>query len=349
MQRLEQEEKELSKKIKKQEAAEKLEKKAARKRKAQDKKKKSSECLSLPGEKISKVGPNSKSKVKNAKSNTSRALIKVNNKAPFPDVADMTSMLNVAEKHKKTDSSESDSDSTSASSSSSSSSSSSVQERRKKSKKKRSKAKKHTAGKLKSGISKKSHKVRIVRQELYPHQLLNYEFTNKEVAFKDLSFATLVAGEMEILSLDDISAEERQMRIALLKKLAYHSAYLDQETILDLYATFVGNIEKGAIGWGSQRALERLEQNMLLRSITKQKLGTKSPTKNSKKEKSIPKVIYCLDYNKNRCSEQESHEGKWNGQNCMKHHVCSRCLKLDGIKRNHPETDTDCPNRSKNQ
>lgn len=260
----------------------------------------------------------------------------------------MSVMLNVAEKSRKVNSSDSGTDSSTSSNSTDTSSSSSLSEdRRRREKKLKRKVKKQMEGKLKSGISKKSHKVRIVRQELYPHQLLNYEFTNKEVAFKDLTFAMLVAGEMEIIALDDVSQDEKDMRIELLKKLAYHSAYLEHDTLLDIYATFVGNIEKGVISWNSKRALERLEQNMLLRSINKQKNIAKVSPK--KEERALPKVVYCLDYNKGRCSEQDSHEGKWNGQVCLKNHICSRCLKADGSKRNHPETDKDCPSKNKMQ
>lgn len=347
LERLRQEEKELKRQLKKKEEEEKKEKKAARKRRAEEKRKEASKNFNSPEVRRTRVGEKKKGKVKS--STKSKALV-AHISSAMPNVDDMANLLNIAERSKRVSSTEGSSDSCSDSTTTTtSSSSSSSRKRKRRDKKTKRKAKKRTAGKLKSGINKKSHKVRIVRQELYPHQLLNFEFTNKELTFKDLTFPLLVAGEMEILGVSEISQEEKNARIEVLKKLAYHSAYLDIETILDIYATFVGNVEKGIMSWDSKRALERLEQTMLLRTISKQKNGQKSEGKLPKKDKYIPKVVYCLDYNKGRCSELDSHDGKWNGQACIKHHVCSRCLKYEGIKRAHPESDAECPNKSKTQ
>lgn len=176
--------------------------------------------------------------------------------------------------------------------------------------------------------------------------MLNFEFTSKELEFKDMTFPLLIAGEMEILARVDISKEERETRIKMIKTLAYHASYLEVDVLLDIYAMFIGSIEKGQLEWGSKRALERLEQSMILRTLSKQK-SSKQEARALKKEKNFPRVIYCLDYNKNRCSENDSHEGKFNGQTVVKHHVCSRCLHMDNVKRAHPEGDSDCPNKAK--
>lgn len=120
------------------------------------------------------------------------------------------------------------------------------------------------------------------------------------------------------------------------------------DTILDIYANFIGSVEKGQLKWGSKQALERLEQSMVLRAITKQRAKSDmKPQKKEKIEKQMPKVVYCLDYNRNRCAELDTHEGKFNSQSCLKHHMCARCLKIEGVKRSHPETDNECPNKNK--
>ena len=80
-----------------------------------------------------------------------------------------------------------------------------------------SKSKKKEKKKKKSGINaKSSDKVKFPQE--WPHTHLQYEHVNKQIKFQDLSFRLLIAGELEILSAEDLSTEERQGRLKLLKR-----------------------------------------------------------------------------------------------------------------------------------
>ena len=62
--------------------------------------------------------------------------------------------------------------------------------------------------KKKSGINaKSSDKVKFPQE--WPHAHLQYEHVNKQIKFQELSFRLLIAGELEILSAEDLSTEER--------------------------------------------------------------------------------------------------------------------------------------------
>ena len=102
------------------------------------------------------------------------------------------------------DSFDSDTDSSSSSSSSDDDSTDNDSKSKKNEKKK----------KKKSGINaKSSDKVKFPQE--WPHAHLQYEHVNKQIKFQELSFRLLIAGELEILSAEDISTEERQGRLKL--------------------------------------------------------------------------------------------------------------------------------------
>ena len=117
------------------------------------------------------------------------------------------------------DSFDSDTDSTCSSSSSSSDDDSTDND---------SKSKKKEKKKKKSGINaKSSDKVKFPQE--WPHAHLQYEHVNKQIKFQELSFRLLIAGELEILPAEDLSTEERQCRLKLLKKIVYYSSSYEFE------------------------------------------------------------------------------------------------------------------------
>lgn len=78
--------------------------------------------------------------------------------------------------------------------------------------------------------------------------------------------------------------------------------------------------------------------------------GQKATKERVKKELGIltsqgDRIVYCLEYNKNKCEKDGSHEGKFGGKDCIKHHCCKSCLLTDKEKRSHPDGDETCPNK----
>ena len=49
------------------------------------------------------------------------------------------------------------------------------------------------------------------------------------------------------------------------------------------------------------------------------------------------KKKYCADYNRGACNFNTSHEGKLNGVQMVKYHICRKCLYDEGVEKYHPE------------
>lgn len=247
-------------------------------------------------------------------------------------------------------------DSSTDSESSRNQSSSYSEEERRRSKKGKRKHKKRGKS-IRSGVKAKAHKIRLKTSELCAQAVLDEEHYPGTYSLEELSFDQLVAGELEICTLPDISKREKLARLKILKSLAYFSQTLNQSAILEVYKAVILKVEKGLFTW-SPELVAKTEQ-MLDRAVSKnnwkkekernkEHTEKEKPEKRVKKELGIPlkngdRIVYCADYNKNRCDKEPSHEGKFGGKDCVKHHVCRICLTNDKEKRYHPETDEKCP------
>lgn len=192
--------------------------------------------------------------------------------------------------------------------------------------------------------------------------VLDEEYCPGSHTLDNLSFEQLVAGELEICTMTDISKQEKNARLRILKLLAYYASILQQSTLIDVYKAVILKVEKGIFTWSSQ-IVEKAE-NMLDRSVSKNKVQkdqdslkehkttdrTEHNKDRNKKEPGIiikngEKIVYCADFNKNKCDKQNSHEGRFGGKDVIKAHVCRKCLVTDKEKQFHPETDDSCPNK----
>ena len=137
-----------------------------------------------------------------------------------------------------------------------------------------------------------------------------------------------------------IRSRERETRLKLLKRLAYHHEHLSEEEVLSQYSNFMGKIEKGVFHWGSDDDLRTFDHQLLYAiSIDARKRGGKRVVKSGTKDKFDNRKKYCLDFNRGNCKITESHEGKLHGQQVFKLHICRRCLVEDGIEAKHPEVE----------
>lgn len=222
---------------------------------------------------------------------------------------------------------------------------------------------KHKKGKpIKSGVKAKAHKIRLKTSELCAQAMLDEEYCPGTHTLDSLSFDKLVAGELEICTRKGILKNEKTARLKILKLLAYYAHWLSQSTLIDVYKAIILKIEKGIFSWSSE-VVEKAE-NMLDRSVSKNKIHKEGdPQKDHKNLERLDKtkdklkkepgiqlkngdrIIYCADFNRNKCDKQSSHEGTFGGKEVTKFHVCKTCLTTDKEKRFHPENDDNCPNK----
>lgn len=253
--------------------------------------------------------------------------------------------------------SSSDSYTSSGSSTSTDSSVSEAEYKRRAHRKKSRKGKKRGKS-IKSGVKAKAHKIRLKTSELCAQAVLDEEHYPGNYELDELSFDQLVAGELEICTMTDISKQEKNSRLNILKLLAYFANSLPQSAILDVYKAVILKVEKGLFAWSSE--LVSKVESMLDRAVSRMRTskGTKSDSTNkengenakNKKELGIltkqgEKIIYCLDYNRGQCDKTSSHKGKFAGKEVVKQHVCKVCLATDKEQRSHKEGDEVCPNK----
>ena len=82
-----------------------------------------------------------------------------------------------------------------------------------------------------------------------------------------MNFKLLVAGELEILSAEDLRKEERQGRLRLLKKIVYYSSSYEFEGLRAYHAAWVRDIELGINKWSDDP--QEIETAILTKHLSK--------------------------------------------------------------------------------
>ena len=82
----------------------------------------------------------------------------------------------------------------------------------------------------------------------YAHEKLDSRHVQEKV-FDKLNCNMLVAGELEIASMSDISEEEKQARICIAKTLCYHHKYLKDQDLRSGYDFVLKKVEQGVFNW----------------------------------------------------------------------------------------------------
>ena len=179
----------------------------------------------------------------------------------------------------------------------------------------------------------------------------------KEKSFDDLEFNILIAGELELAALHNISSEERDARISIACTLCYHKKYLGDTDLHEGYDTVLKQVEQGKINWGDDlgsKLHEHLDYraNVIIRdrlaaqgSSHKQESGRIPNDKKTTVDSAKPdKVIYCLEYNLGTCPQHDHHKGRFGQKKVTKFHICRKCHK-DGDFKSHRDGDDNYPKK----
>ena len=204
--------------------------------------------------------------------------------------------------------------------------------------KKKKKHKKHK----KSGINAKASD-RVKNPQRWPHAHLQYEFVNRQVKFDDLDMKMFIAGEMEIISADDLSDSERKGRLNLLKKIVYYTNMYEFKGLKAFYAAWLGEIELGKKSWSDDP--QHIESAILSKYLLK-KPGFSSSSKKgilNKNDSSEDLTWFCSEYQRNKCKHKSGHLRVHNGKQRLASHICASCWLKDKKKLDHPECSSSCP------
>ena len=211
-------------------------------------------------------------------------------------------------------------------------------------------------GKLTSGKCVKPDESEIQRVVKFAHQKLDPTHV-KTREFDKLPFNLLIAGEIELIT-SDITSEEKEARLSIAKTLCYHKNYLCDEDLRDGYDEIMKSIERKQQDWNAALG-EHLHEILGYRAnvIVREKLNaaaeannggsfTKVENKKSadrrKDEEGSERIIYCQDYNSNKCPHPSHHEGRFAGNKVTKWHYCKKCL-VKGDRRTHRPMEDSCP------
>jgi hypothetical protein len=192
--------------------------------------------------------------------------------------------------------------------------------------------------KVKSGLEAKASRS-VIAPMIHPQSVLQLEYVNKELDFKELDFRLYVAGETEILSSDLISADEKKTRLWLLKKMAYYLGIYEWAALQNLYVACLRKIELGLATWSSLPELLPEMELPLLAGAVKQKKGKpQNPQKSrqfgqpfsKKSTKKDDRSFFCSAYNRGTCSFPESHVGEREGTN-LERALSNRRVPLEPV------------------
>lgn len=193
---------------------------------------------------------------------------------------------------------------------------------------------------MKSGINAKaSDKVKFPQE--WPHAHLQYEHVNKQIKFQELSFRLLIAGELEILSAEDLSTEERQGRLKLLKKIVYYSGSYEFEGLKAYYAAWLRDIELGLKKWSDDP--HEIESAILTKHVMKNKSSFTKKLTGQGQNQQTDRVWFCSLYQRNKCAHKSTHLLVIKGKQRMAAHICATCWQKDQKKLEHPECSSSCP------
>ena len=191
----------------------------------------------------------------------------------------------------------------------------------------------------------------VVNQVLWPQERLGPQYISLhsgKIQYKNLDFTLFCAGEMEILTSNEISENEKNARSQLFKDIIYNSLHYEWQAVLRLHAAILTEVENGMRCWGDETA--RLEQKILMPFAKK----TVSSVKTGKGDKPTffkrpdeEKVWFCSAYNRNNCSYREPHLTKFNDKTYVVQHICATCYQKDKRKQFHREKSADCPHTEK--
>ena len=128
----------------------------------------------------------------------------------------------------------------------------------------------------------------------------------------------------------------------------YTASHQEWDTVLDLHAAVVLDIERGNRGW-SDSILE-IESKVLAGALTKLKAkqGQKGSSRTSNSDKSSGptnrsnSVMFCRQYQSGKCEKNKVHVGFVNGKKCTVNHICATCWLVEKTQNAHNECSTEC-------
>lgn len=193
---------------------------------------------------------------------------------------------------------------------------------------------KRSKGKLKSGKEAKVTST-VLYPQSWPHSFLSLTQARSEVKYDDLTLEEFVAGYGQILLCPDMSEMERTARLRHLISLMYFAQQFEWSAVLRFHGAVLLEIERGWLKWGD--SFLPLESRTLYGHL-KGKTSTVSAT-----PKISTPVLFCRDYQSDKCTHSQDHFGYIRGERKWLKHICASCWTTNRQQEHHREKSSECP------
>ncbi len=193
----------------------------------------------------------------------------------------------------------------------------------------------------KTGLLAQSNATWVLNNVIWPQERLGPEYVSLcsgKIQYKYLYFTLFCAGEMEVLTSNEIAETARRERSQLLKDIIYNYFHYEWSTVLRLYAAILTEIESHFSVWGDDTT--SLEQNILMpypKKVSMNANSGKAEKLSNLKKYDEGKVWFCGPYNRNNCAYRELHLIKFNDKTFVVQNICASCWKKDRKKLFHKE------------
>ena len=122
-----------------------------------------------------------------------------------------------------------------------------------------------------------------------------------------------------------------------MKKMVKNVPKLGLKKAKEIYKTFLTRVEKGNVSWKNLTDIDRIETEVVLKCINLPDKTSKTSKFNFKKKQDI---IWCKDYNKGTCTQNDNHEQMFQGKLVKMSHICRKCYSKKKEKNKYWESDS---------
>ena len=209
-----------------------------------------------------------------------------------------------------------------------------------------------------SGITVR-HVKKVKRTLNSAHSALPNDYsTEYNVAFSDLEFRRLVAGEIEIILEYQPSQVELKGRLNLLRTMAHLLGSYPWPAVRNVNASVLREIEQVKLDWSSDInttmhfSLIMCPGNATTPQVVDSRAEKHGRASSGKKGGGAcngsgdSRVWFCAEYQKNQCAHKEAHQRELYGKQVVVQHVCAKCLLKDRRELKHPDSSAACPHFS---
>jgi len=205
-------------------------------------------------------------------------------------------------------------------------------------------------GRLQSGRTAKSD-YGVVRLVIWPHTRV-FSKIGATISYDKLDLASLIVGELTIISDSATPEAERKARILQLIRVCNYSRSFEWSLVREYHAAYLSAIERSLSGdWFAidvndiaAQVLFLVPRHQIVAPVQIQQQGAApggGPYRRFDKQAKNSGRYFCSAYNKGVCPHAGSHKAVVAGRLRSVDHICANCLLAFDEIQLHPETE--CP------